>query len=80
MNAALEQFVDLCRAIPGAGEAADDLSDCFARLTDEAVLAAFTWVACQPRSVIERLEAMRRLLAMPPGPITVSLRELTGWR
>jgi hypothetical protein len=79
MNAALEQFVDLLRAIPGTGENADDLSDLFASQKDEAFLAALTWIVSQPRGVVERLGAIRKLIALP-GPITVSLRELTGWR
>jgi hypothetical protein len=75
----LENLVEEIRRIPGCDDAADRLSDLIAEQQNEDFLTALTWIAMRPRTVVEKLDAIQRLIRLP-GPLIVSMRELTGWQ
>jgi hypothetical protein len=79
MNAALERFCDELRAIPGNSANADDIAEWLDSQSDAEILTALSWIVSQPRGIVERLDAIYKLAHLP-GPIVVSMRELTGWR
>lgn len=78
MNAALDTFIDELRALPGAAGAADELSDLLAGQPAEA-LKPFAWIAGQPRPLVERLQALGKLIDLK-GPVLVYLPELFNQR
>jgi hypothetical protein len=41
--------------------------------------AAIIWICEQPRSVLEKFDAMQRLEHLPKGFVHFSMYELTGW-
>jgi hypothetical protein len=43
------------------------------------LLAALEWILEQPRTVLEKLGAIEKLLDLPPGPRIVRMSQLTGW-
>jgi hypothetical protein len=85
MNQAIDQF---CSEIGGAAGA--QLRAAIAATETEAVsnvdarrfLAAISWILEQPRTPVEKLEAIEKLLAMPRGAhvLIPSAQKFFGWR
>ena len=84
MNMHLEKFLaDPALRYP------QPLADAFALLDHAAdsdtqaleVLDVLSWIAAQPRTIPERLDCMRKLLALlPNGKVHIpSMREFCGW-
>ena len=78
MNQALSDFL---RHVP-------EWAPAFVRLDRAAVggdvnarakLAAFTWIASQDRTILEKFDAIVQLERLPEGPVTFSLPQLLGW-
>jgi hypothetical protein len=87
MNA-IAEFFDELRTACGQDEVFDECEHATELLEAEAVnnqdaselLRGIAWLMGRnDRTLMERLEAVCKLLNLPPGPIVVNLAELTGW-
>lgn len=86
MTPVFATFVDDLRADPQTVDAADTFAEFFreVELSDNWHIRQFAkalnWILVQPRTVREKIDAILKLLELPPGPRIVSMRLLlTGW-
>jgi hypothetical protein len=88
MSPALSGFVAELRGDPHHAALGDEFDRVARAIEHEAVankdarafLKAVAWIVGHPdRTIAERMEALGKLLALPPGPIVVGMRKLTGW-
>jgi hypothetical protein len=89
MNQALAKLCDDLAALLGDEHAADDYRAVLDGIARDAtnsrdaakLLKAFEWIAEQPRSTSEKLEAMGKLTAMPRCHVLIpSAQEFFGWK
>jgi hypothetical protein len=82
----LSQFVDEVRAEHGH-QCADDIEEGLGAIYDEGCdvpdaqtfLDAVVWIVKQPRSLDQRMEAVRKLASLE-GRIRINLPRFLGWR
>jgi hypothetical protein len=82
----LASFVDELRADEVLAGEADEFERVFGLLETEAVtnrhawglLRAISWVTSQPRTIVERLEAIDKVISVP-APFVGSVKLLVGW-
>ena len=43
-------------------------------------MLAVRWIITQPRTLVEKIEALGKLSDLPKEPVVVSLPLLTGWK
>jgi len=77
MTPAFAIFLAELRADPQFGPLADDFSEAFCDSFCDC--EAVVWILSQPRTLLEKLSAILKLLNLPPGPQIVHMRKLTGW-
>jgi hypothetical protein len=42
-------------------------------------MLAVRWILSQPRTLLEKVEALGKLSDLPRGPVIVNMQQLTGW-
>jgi hypothetical protein len=84
----LAGFVTQLRMEPDFIELADEFERCFRAWELEAImnrhasraLDAVSWiVGYVDRTLMEKLEALGKLFDLPPVPVVIGMRKLTGW-
>jgi hypothetical protein len=89
MNPTLKNFIECLRADPQFAEFAEGTERAVRDIELEAVrnwharrfLQALEWIVhpIRGRTIEEKIEAIAKLVSLPPGPRIISMRLLTGW-
>jgi hypothetical protein len=83
----IEKFIAEVRAAPQWASIADQLEEVFQTLHREGddnadaveLFDAIRWIVRQPRSIEERMRAMKMLFDLSGKVVNLNLREFLGW-